>query len=97
MTGVAVPGDASSVCGRKIATKAEPVKVRETYPGNQSSKGAEPRAFVRLGNKLLGVELTIRQDGNGRLFPNHLVFDCPRISGKNPPPKHPEVLLEPAN
>lgn len=51
----------------------------------QSSKGAEPRAFARLDNKLLGVELTIRQDGNGRLFPNHLVFDCPRISGKNPP------------
>ena len=55
------------------------------------------RAFVRLGNKLLGVELTIRQDGNGCLFPNHLVFDCPQISGKKSPPKHPEVLLEPAN
>ena len=54
MTGVEFPGDASSVCERKTATEADPVKVRETYPGNQSSKGAEARAFARLDNKLLG-------------------------------------------
>ena len=40
------------------------------------------RAFVRLDDKLLGVELTIRQDSNGRLFYDHFVFDYPRISGK---------------
>lgn len=33
------------------------------------------RSFVRLDNKLLGVELTIRQDSNGRLFYDHFVFD----------------------
>ncbi len=49
MTGVEFPGDASSVCGRKIATEAEPVKVREAYPGNQSSKGAEARACIAFG------------------------------------------------
>ena len=57
------------------------------------------RSFVRLDNKLLGVELTIRQDSNGRLFYDHFVFDYPRISRKkrNSPLNHPKVLLDPTN
>lgn len=55
------------------------------------------RSFVRLDNKLLGVELTIRQDSNGRLFYDHFVFDYPRISGKKKkfPPESSEGAVGP--
>ena len=49
MTGVAVPSDAFNVYGRKIATEADLVKARETYPGYyQSAAGTEPRARVNF-------------------------------------------------
>ena len=59
MTGVEFPGDASNVCGRKIATEAEPVKVREAYPGNQSSKGAEARACIAFGAATISLLQTL--------------------------------------
>ena len=46
------------------------------------------RAFTRLGTKLLGVEMTLRQAKDGTYYYEHFVFDYPRIPGKkktNPP------------